>query len=105
MSLFNFIVSGCRIIEENTKEAAVVDPVEPHKILRVAEENGVDLKLVLTTHHHWLCSFLLFFEAIVCLGSCFSALGSYFVGNMFVILSDWALEGETCIKNLVSFSI
>ncbi|PIN14027.1 Glyoxylase [Handroanthus impetiginosus] len=41
------------IIDEATKEAAVVDPVEPHKILRVAQENGVDLKLVLTTHHHW----------------------------------------------------
>ncbi|XP_073017506.1 hydroxyacylglutathione hydrolase cytoplasmic [Primulina eburnea] len=41
------------IIEENTKQAAVVDPVEPHKILSVAQENGVDLKLVLTTHHHW----------------------------------------------------
>ncbi|GFP86636.1 hydroxyacylglutathione hydrolase cytoplasmic [Phtheirospermum japonicum] len=41
------------IIDEATKEAAVVDPVEPHKVLRVAQENGVDLKLVLTTHHHW----------------------------------------------------
>ncbi|XP_057776692.1 hydroxyacylglutathione hydrolase cytoplasmic [Salvia miltiorrhiza] len=41
------------IIDEPTKEAAVVDPVEPHKILRVAQENGVHLKLVLTTHHHW----------------------------------------------------
>ncbi|KAK4382914.1 Hydroxyacylglutathione hydrolase cytoplasmic [Sesamum angolense] len=46
-------VRGGRIIDEATKEAAVVDPVEPHKILRVAQENGVDLKLVLTTHHHW----------------------------------------------------
>ncbi|KAL6526897.1 Hydroxyacylglutathione hydrolase cytoplasmic [Orobanche gracilis] len=41
------------IIDETTKEAAVVDPAEPRKILRVAEENGVELKLVLTTHHHW----------------------------------------------------
>ncbi|CAA0811000.1 Hydroxyacylglutathione hydrolase cytoplasmic [Striga hermonthica] len=41
------------IIDEATKEAAVVDPVEPHKILRIAQENGVELKLVLTTHHHW----------------------------------------------------
>nr|GMC59240.1 hydroxyacylglutathione hydrolase cytoplasmic [Ipomoea batatas] len=41
------------IIDESTKEAAVVDPVEPHKVFRVAQENGVDLKLVLTTHHHW----------------------------------------------------
>ncbi|KAG8380992.1 hypothetical protein BUALT_Bualt06G0074500 [Buddleja alternifolia] len=47
------------IIDEATKEAAVVDPVEPHKILRVAQENGVHLKLVLTTHHHWSILFLL----------------------------------------------
>lgn len=42
-----------RVIDETTKEAAVVDPVEPHKVLRVAQENEVDLKFVLTTHHHW----------------------------------------------------
>lgn len=41
------------IIDVTTKAAAVVDPVEPHKIIRVAEENGVDLQFVLTTHHHW----------------------------------------------------
>ncbi|KAL2558324.1 Hydroxyacylglutathione hydrolase cytoplasmic [Forsythia ovata] len=41
------------IIDEATKEAAVVDPVEPHSVLQVAQENGVDLKVVLTTHHHW----------------------------------------------------
>ncbi|KAI5670349.1 hypothetical protein M9H77_10713 [Catharanthus roseus] len=41
------------IIDETTKDAAVVDPVEPHKIFRVAEEEGVHLKFVLTTHHHW----------------------------------------------------
>ncbi|XP_058075293.1 hydroxyacylglutathione hydrolase cytoplasmic [Magnolia sinica] len=41
------------IIDENSREAAAVDPVEPEKILQTAVENGVDLKLVLTTHHHW----------------------------------------------------
>ncbi|KAL3521338.1 hypothetical protein ACH5RR_019487 [Cinchona calisaya] len=41
------------IIDETTKEAAVVDPAEPHKVFLAAQENGVDLKLVLTTHHHW----------------------------------------------------
>ncbi|KAA0067033.1 hydroxyacylglutathione hydrolase cytoplasmic [Cucumis melo var. makuwa] len=41
------------IIDESTKEAAVVDPVEPEKIVNVANEHGVHLKLVLTTHHHW----------------------------------------------------
>ncbi|KAF5947740.1 hypothetical protein HYC85_013697 [Camellia sinensis] len=41
------------IIDETTKEAAVVDPVEPEKVLRVCDENCVHLKFVLTTHHHW----------------------------------------------------
>ncbi|KDP21620.1 hypothetical protein JCGZ_03291 [Jatropha curcas] len=41
------------IIDEGTKEAAVVDPVEPDKILQTANQHGVNLKFVLTTHHHW----------------------------------------------------
>ncbi|XP_077239261.1 metallo-hydrolase/oxidoreductase superfamily protein [Tasmannia lanceolata] len=41
------------IIDEDSREAVAVDPVEPEKILKVAEENGADLKMVLTTHHHW----------------------------------------------------
>ncbi|KAL5733058.1 hypothetical protein ACOSP7_032396 [Xanthoceras sorbifolium] len=41
------------IIDEGTKEAAVVDPVEPEKVLEVAKRHGVDLKIILTTHHHW----------------------------------------------------
>ncbi|XP_043710235.1 hydroxyacylglutathione hydrolase cytoplasmic-like [Telopea speciosissima] len=41
------------IIDESSKEAAAVDPVEPEKLLQAVNENGVDLKLVLTTHHHW----------------------------------------------------
>ncbi|EXC21105.1 Hydroxyacylglutathione hydrolase cytoplasmic [Morus notabilis] len=41
------------IIDESTKEAAVVDPVEPEKVVGVAQQHGVLLKLVLTTHHHW----------------------------------------------------
>lgn len=42
-----------RVIDEKTKQAAVVDPVEPEKVISVARENGVEIKLVLTTHHHW----------------------------------------------------
>ncbi|KAM5556915.1 hypothetical protein ABKV19_024349 [Rosa sericea] len=41
------------IIDESTKEAAVVDPVEPEKVLKAAQEHGAQVKLVLTTHHHW----------------------------------------------------
>ncbi|CAN0877174.1 Hydroxyacylglutathione hydrolase cytoplasmic [Linum grandiflorum] len=41
------------IIDEATREAAVVDPVEPEKLVKAANEHGVQIKLVLTTHHHW----------------------------------------------------
>ncbi|KAJ0101585.1 hypothetical protein Patl1_06794 [Pistacia atlantica] len=41
------------IIDETTKEAAVVDPVEPQKIVDAAKQHGAQLTLVLTTHHHW----------------------------------------------------
>ncbi|KAK8961722.1 Hydroxyacylglutathione hydrolase cytoplasmic [Platanthera guangdongensis] len=41
------------IVDDITKEAAAVDPVEPEKIISKANEIGANLKLVLTTHHHW----------------------------------------------------
>jgi len=40
-------------VDETTKEAAAVDPAEPEKILEAANSQGLNLKLVLTTHHHW----------------------------------------------------
>ncbi|XP_068319214.1 hydroxyacylglutathione hydrolase cytoplasmic-like [Pyrus communis] len=44
---------GCRIIDESTNKAAVVDPVEPEKVLKAAQEHGVRIKLILTTRHYW----------------------------------------------------
>lgn len=41
------------IVDESTNEAAAVDPVEPKKVIEVAKELGADIKIVLTTHHHW----------------------------------------------------
>ncbi|XP_074274504.1 hydroxyacylglutathione hydrolase cytoplasmic [Silene latifolia] len=41
------------IIDETTKEAAAVDPVEPEKVLQLANQHGVHLSFVLTTHKHW----------------------------------------------------
>lgn len=41
------------IICEETREAALVDPVEPDKCLKAAREENVTLTHVLTTHHHW----------------------------------------------------
>ncbi|RIA87912.1 hydroxyacylglutathione hydrolase [Glomus cerebriforme] len=40
------------IIDEKTNEAAVVDPVEPQKVLDLVNNQGVDLKYLITTHHH-----------------------------------------------------
>jgi hydroxyacylglutathione hydrolase len=36
-----------------TREAAIVDPVEPEKVLSAVKESGANLTTVLTTHHHW----------------------------------------------------
>ncbi|KAG5889303.1 hypothetical protein JTB14_031950 [Gonioctena quinquepunctata] len=41
------------ITDENTKQAAVVDPVEPDTVLDAVKAEGVNLTKVLTTHHHW----------------------------------------------------
>lgn len=41
------------IIDKATKEAAIVDPVEPKTVLDAVKEQGVKLTTVLTTHHHW----------------------------------------------------
>ncbi|XP_076998338.1 hydroxyacylglutathione hydrolase, mitochondrial isoform X4 [Tamandua tetradactyla] len=41
------------ITDQDTREAAVVDPVQPQKVLEVVKKHGVRLTTVLTTHHHW----------------------------------------------------
>ncbi|GJQ15941.1 hypothetical protein GpartN1_g7732.t1 [Galdieria partita] len=41
------------LIDKRHKVAAAVDPVEPTKVTRAAEEEGVRLVAVLTTHKHW----------------------------------------------------
>ncbi|XP_059011398.1 hydroxyacylglutathione hydrolase, mitochondrial isoform X4 [Mustela lutreola] len=41
------------IIDDETKEAAVVDPVQPQKVVETVKKLGVKLTTVLTTHHHW----------------------------------------------------
>ncbi|OXB68800.1 hypothetical protein ASZ78_002215 [Callipepla squamata] len=40
------------LIDEETKEAAIVDPVQPQKVLDAVKKHGVKLTTVLTTHHH-----------------------------------------------------
>ncbi|XP_023677938.1 hydroxyacylglutathione hydrolase, mitochondrial [Paramormyrops kingsleyae] len=41
------------LIDEDTREAAIVDPVEPAKVVDAVKKHGVKLTTVLTTHHHW----------------------------------------------------
>uniref|UniRef100_A0A674PNE9 Hydroxyacylglutathione hydrolase, mitochondrial n=1 Tax=Takifugu rubripes TaxID=31033 RepID=A0A674PNE9_TAKRU len=41
------------LIDADSREAAVVDPVEPVKVLEAVKKHGVKLTTVLTTHHHW----------------------------------------------------
>ena len=41
------------LIDEATKEAAIIDPVEPEKCAAAVEEEQVNLTHILTTHHHW----------------------------------------------------
>nr|XP_048723835.1 hydroxyacylglutathione hydrolase-like protein isoform X2 [Caretta caretta] len=41
------------VIEENTKEAVVVDVAVPKRLLEIVRKEGVALKAILTTHHHW----------------------------------------------------
>ncbi|RQM10272.1 hypothetical protein B5M09_010984 [Aphanomyces astaci] len=40
------------LIDEASKTCAAIDPVEPEKVLRAADENNVTITLVLTTHSH-----------------------------------------------------
>jgi len=41
------------IVDKASGDCAVVDPVEPHKVLAHIAEQKLNLTRVLTTHHHW----------------------------------------------------
>ncbi|XP_074596746.1 hydroxyacylglutathione hydrolase tenzing norgay isoform X2 [Brevipalpus obovatus] len=41
------------IVNETTKETAVVDPVEPDNVIAACKAKDLNLTRVLTTHHHW----------------------------------------------------
>lgn len=41
------------LVDEDTKEAAAVDPVEPQKLAAAVQQHGLNLSTILTTHHHW----------------------------------------------------
>ena len=41
------------VMDEATKEAAIVDPVAPEVVVDAIKQENVSLTTVLTTHHHW----------------------------------------------------
>ncbi|KAI0219874.1 Hydroxyacylglutathione hydrolase, mitochondrial [Lamellibrachia satsuma] len=40
------------LVDERTKQAAAIDPVEPEKLIEAVKEADVNLIAILTTHHH-----------------------------------------------------
>ena len=45
---------GYLVIDESTNDALFVDiSNQPEKIAALVKEKGVNLKMILTTHHHW----------------------------------------------------
>ena len=42
-----------QIIDDTTKIAGIIDPVEPQTVLDAVAKEDVNLTTVLTTHHHW----------------------------------------------------
>eukprot|EP01138_Halocafeteria_seosinensis_P009579 gb/GECG01009789.1/.p1 GENE.gb/GECG01009789.1/~~gb/GECG01009789.1/.p1 ORF type:complete len:319 (+),score=35.10 gb/GECG01009789.1/:1-957(+) len=44
---------GYVVVDHATKEAGIVDPVEPQKMIDAAEAVGAKITCILTTHSHW----------------------------------------------------
>ena len=45
--------SAYLVVDRSTQRGAVVDPVEPIKVLDAARRLGVEITTILTTHSHW----------------------------------------------------
>jgi len=41
------------LVDESSNEGAVVDPVEPSKVIDIVNRENIKLTTILTTHHHW----------------------------------------------------
>lgn len=48
-----YIIDLFQLIDDKSKEAAIVDPVDPDAVLAAVAKFNVNLTTVLTTHHHW----------------------------------------------------
>lgn len=46
-------LSTIQIVDKETNSAAIVDPVDPDRVLEAVKAHNVNLTTVLTTHHHW----------------------------------------------------
>lgn len=42
-----------KLVDDATKEAAIVDPVAPETVMDAVKAEGLSLTTILTTHHHW----------------------------------------------------
>ena len=42
-----------QLVDESSNEGAVVDPVEPSKVIDIVNRENIKLTTILTTHHHW----------------------------------------------------
>ena len=42
------------VVDEQSKKAAIVDPVNIDSVLNTAKSQGVELTHALVTHHHWV---------------------------------------------------
>ena len=70
-------------MDESSNEAAVVDPVNPGKIVDIIKQESVRLTTVLTTHHHWLFHY---FNYAIFLSQ---QLFIYTTGIMLVGMKNW----------------
>ena len=53
-----------QIVDEATKQAAIVDPVAPETVIDTIKKLGVSLTTVLTTHHHWLVTVICLYMSL-----------------------------------------
>ena len=70
------------LIDESTNEAAIIDPVNPSKVVEMVNEHKVKLTTVLTTHHHWYA----FIKKIHSLAANYLKLK---LGTMLVGMRNW----------------
>lgn len=52
VEVFNLLLTT-QLVDEKSREAAIVDPVSPETVVEAAQKEKVTLTSVLTTHHHW----------------------------------------------------